>query len=300
MQFLPKEILTHVSQSLAKYQSVVEDIRLWRPKVGLILGTGMGGLANEIKCPIRIPYEQLPGFQPATIAGHQGELLAGWIHDRPVVALNGRSHFYEGRSLNDIQFPVLLLRELGVDLLIIGNASGGINPHYKSGQVMLIRDQLDLMFRNGRLTELPSDGCDGDSSHETGASYISRVVARRHSNPYSPEWIQIAEQIARERNLPIQLGTYAALTGPNYETRAEYRMLKILGADVVGMSTIPEANIACQMGLPVCGLSTITNVARPDVIESTTHDEVIAAVKSAENTLRILILELLRQVRTDE
>lgn len=300
--------LTETRESFERY---VSDPALQQPRFAMILGTGMGGVAEMLGDVISIPYEQLPGFSPATITGHGGELLSGWLNGQPVVAMNGRSHFYEGRTVDQIRYPIWFLQALGVEHLVIGNASGGIHPRFRSGEVMLISDQLDLMFRPAPPVGLPTpadDSSPDDSSPDNSslddsplddslpADLSDRCRATRRHTPYCPTWIEAALRIGRRHNLVLHSGTYAALTGPNYETRAEYRMLRKLGADVVGMSTIPEANLAADLGLSVCGLSTITNVAKPDIIQRTTHDEVIAAVQSAEATLRVLIHELVAEL----
>lgn len=252
------------------------------PEVGLILGTGMGGFASEIQNVLEIPYESITGFQRSTVSGHTGKLLFGQIGRTSVVAMSGRCHFYEGYSIADVCLPILVLKALGIHTLIIGNASGGLNPNFNSGEVMIIRDHLDLMFQGGN-----SLSCD---AAQFPAEYLGRPTRRVC---YSTSLIERAQSIARESNLVLHQGVYAALSGPTYETRSEYRMLRRLGADAVGMSTIPEANMATALGIHVCGLSTITNVARPDVRLKTTHQEVITAVESAEKSLKRLLKELL-------
>ena len=241
----------------------------------------MGGVARAIEEAVEIPYTSLSGFRSSTVSGHAGKLLLGHLGGTAVVAMSGRSHYYEGCSPESIILPVQVLCALGIKKLIVGNASGGINPRFRSGQVMVITDHLDLMFR-GQHGVLPDVTRGGETA--------PRRPAR--GSPYSIRLVQRAQEVARRKNIEIQQGIYAALTGPNYETRSEYRMLRKMGADVVGMSTIPEAMTAASLGVAVCGLSTITNVASPDVLSKTTHEEVITAVNSAEKDLVALISEL--------
>lgn len=274
-------------------ESVPEQLR--HPAIGIILGTGMAKVGQGIEDSVRVPYEQLPGFSQTTIAGHCGELLVGCIDGHPVVALNGRSHFYEGQSVEQIRYPVRFLESIGVQTLVIGNASGGINPRFRSGEVMIIDDHLDLMFRK------PTTGVGEFSSTKHGresknSGALDRLLVQTIREPYSNHLNEKLESIGRKKNLPLHRGIYAAMTGPNYETRAEYRMLKKLGADVVGMSTIPEARVGVELGLDICGLSTITNIAKPDLLQSTSHEEVIEAVSRAEATLTVLISELVREI----
>lgn len=261
-----------------------------RPACGLILGSGMGFLTHVINDCTRIPYERIPGFARTSVEGHSGEMLLGKIAGRSVVALNGRAHVYEGYTLEQIGFPVRVLGRLGCRNLLIGNASGGLNPRMKSGEVMLIDDHLDLMFRPGNFLCCPAD------SHTKSTTEPSVRGFQKNPFRYSTALQQLLQEIARQNDLTLQTGVYAALTGPNYETRSEYRMLRRLGVDAVGMSTIPEADTAVALGIPVAGLSTITNVACPDLIRSTSHQEVIQAVHSAEQTLRALVLGLIERL----
>lgn len=254
---------------------------LQQPKVGLILGTGMGFVSSEIEDPVAIPYGEIPGLQISTVAGHSGCLLFGKMGSTPVVAMNGRSHYYEGYSTAQICFPVQLLHSLGVQSIFIGNAAGGINPGFRSGQVMIIEDHLDLMFKGNNTIGF---------QQEPRLEHTGRLQSI--GKPYSNRLIQRTFEIAKRCDIQLEKGVYAALTGPNYETRSEYRMLGRLGADAVGMSTIPEANTAAKLGIEVCGLSTITNIVKPERILKTSHEEVVAAVESAGKILKTLLGEL--------
>ena len=263
------------------------------PIVGIVLGTGMGSVTSLISEPVRVPYSEIPFFQTSTVEGHAGELVFGRIDSVPIVALNGRCHFYEGYSTDEICFPIEVLCSFQIASLIIGNASGGINPKFKSGEVMLLDDHIDLFFR----TKLEPEVRDGLIAGDTGQTVEWSLFKQA---AYSHRLNQWAACLADENNLVLHRGVYAALTGPNYETRSEYRFLKRIGADVVGMSTIPEANVAVKNGVEVCGLSTITNVANPDVRHTTSHKEVIAAVAIAEKTLLKIVSGLVGRHRVGD
>lgn len=253
----------------------------FRPVTGLILGTGMGTLADDIQSPVVLPYDSIPGFAKSTVSGHAGELILGTLGVTPVVAMNGRCHYYEGFSTTEICFPVQVMNGLGAQSMIVGNASGGLNPKFRSGEVMLIESHLDLMFRGNNSGVI-------EFSHEGLLRPGKRSV-------YDNDQCSLFRRLARRHQLVLHQGVYAALSGPNFETRSEYRMLRKLGADVVGMSTIPEANTAFQLGMKVVGLSTITNVADPDALDKTTHEEVMEAVQAAEQTLKTLLLQVLSE-----
>lgn len=262
------------------------------PIVGIVLGTGMGSITSLISDPVRVPYSEIPFFTTSTVEGHAGELVFGLIDSVPIVAMNGRCHFYEGYSADEICFPIEVLCSFQISSLIIGNASGGINPKFKSGEVMLIDDHIDLFFRTKLESEIREQVSAGDAFKPGAISCFKQPT-------YSRRLCSLAERVAAENNQVMHRGVYAALTGPNYETRSEYRFLKRIGADVVGMSTIPEAIVAASKGIEVCGLSTITNVANPDVRQETSHEEVIAAVAVAEKTLSKVVSGLVGRHRFD-
>jgi purine-nucleoside phosphorylase len=255
-----------------------------KPAVGIILGTGLGGVAEELSAPISIDYQELPGFVPPTATGHRGRLTLGHAAGVPVAALEGRLHRYEGHSSEVIGFPMRLLHRLGIGTLIVTNASGGLNPLYEMGDLLVIADHINLMWRG---LGLPRD---------LMASGDRRPFA---SQLYDPDLIARMREVARRENASAHCGVYLGVTGPNYETRAEYRCFRRLGADAVGMSTVPEVVTAAGLGLRVLGLSTITNVCRPDALGTTGGDEVVAAAAEAEPRLRRVILELLRTMAGD-
>lgn len=242
-----------------------------KPEVAILLGTGMGPLVGNINAAVTIDYEEIPGFHRPTAPGHSGKLVCGHLQGAATIVMQGRWHSYEGRSANEVTHPVRLFRRLGARMLIITNASGGLNPGYASGEVMLIDDHINLMGKKG-------------------SEFLSSSGPRsRFSSPYSLGRIEQAQAIARKNDFVAHRGVYAAMTGPNYETRAEYRMLRRLGADVVGMSTVPEAIAAANEGLEVLGISVVTNLFRDDAPHRTTAEEVIYDATLALPSVRAII-----------
>ncbi|HUK21100.1 MAG TPA: purine-nucleoside phosphorylase [Gemmatimonadales bacterium] len=244
------------------------------PEVAVILGTGLGALATEIADATRIPYTEIPGFPIATVESHAGVLLLGRLAGRPVVAMQGRFHRYEGYTLQQIAFPVRVLRALGARLLVVSNACGGMHPLWSPGDLMLIADHINLLGDNPLV---------GPNDESLGPRFPDM------SEPYDPWLREIARRVARERGFTLREGVYVAVTGPNLETRAEYRMLRALGADVVGMSTVPEVITAVHMGMRVLGVSIITDQCLPDALAPTTVERIIAVARDAEPHLTALI-----------
>jgi len=251
-----------------------------RPRAGIILGTGLGNLAGHIDAEAVFPYGQIPHFRPTTAIGHRGQLICGTLASVPVVTMEGRFHAYEGYSLAETTLPVRVLKRLGVRLLIVSNASGGMNPYFQPGQIMVIDDHINLM---------PGNPLVGTHDSALGARYPDM------RSPYDPRLIEAALRIARRRNIVMHRGVYVAVLGPNYETRAEYRFLRRIGGDVVGMSTVPEVIVAAQEGLGVLALSTITNVCLPDALDPTAAEDVVAAAEPAEASMREIVREILVQ-----
>ncbi|HUQ71457.1 MAG TPA: purine-nucleoside phosphorylase [Planctomycetaceae bacterium] len=254
-----------------------------KPQVGIILGTGLGGFAKQVDAEAVIGYETIPHFPRSTAIGHRGQFVCGTIGGLGVVTMEGRFHLYEGYSAQQITLPVRVMKALGIELLIISNASGAVNPEYKPGDVMVIDDHINLMGANP-LT--------GPNVETLGPRFPDL------SRPYDPVLIERALQIAKAEQFVAHRGVYVALSGPNYETRAEYRFLRMIGGDVVGMSTVPEVIVAAHMKLPVLALSTITNVALPDSTQQPTdgHD-VINVAALAETKVRKIVLGILDDVR---
>jgi purine-nucleoside phosphorylase len=268
------ELITQIAAAAS------EICRRWecRPKVGIILGTGLGNFAREVRAEAVLAYEEIPHFVRSTAIGHKGQLVCGRIGDVPVLTMEGRFHFYEGYSLAAITLPVRVMKALGVELLIISNASGGLQPHYSPGDVLVIEDHINLMGTNPLV---------GANDARLGPRFADLC------RPYDPDLIRQALEIARRENFSAYRGVYVAVSGPNYETRAEYRFLRRIGADVIGMSTVPEAIVAAQIGLRVVALSVITNVCLPDAVARTDGESVVAAARGAEQKMRSLVLGIL-------
>lgn len=249
------------------------------PRAGIILGTGLGGLADRIESAVAIDYEQIPHFPRSTAISHRGRLVCGILEGVPVVTMEGRLHQYEGYSLKQITLPVRVMKALGADLLIATQAVGGMNPYYVLGDVMIIDDHINLMGDNPLI---------GVNDDRLGPRFPDM------SAPYTPELIAVGQEIARQANFPVQRGVMVAVTGPNLETRAEYRFLRMIGADVVGMSTVPEVIVAVHSGMRVFGLSVVTDMCLPDTLKPTVVEEIIAVANSAEPKLRTLVLGILK------
>jgi purine-nucleoside phosphorylase len=245
-----------------------------RPEVGIILGTGLGGLADEIQDGVPIPYQEIPGFPLSTVESHAGRLLVGRMGNRAVVAMQGRFHRYEGYDLADVTFPVRVLRALGAGTLIVSNACGGMNPLWAPGDLVLLSDHINLLGDNPLV---------GLNDERLGPRFPDM------SDPYDPELRALARAAALELGLILREGVYVAVPGPSLETRAEYRMLRTLGADVVGMSTVPEIIVAAHSGMRALGISIITDQCLPDALEPADIGKIIATAARAEPALTRLI-----------
>jgi len=251
-----------------------------KPHAGIILGTGLGNLASAIEGPVTIPYADIPHFPRSTAIGHKGQLVCGTLAGLPLVAMQGRFHFYEGYPAWQITLPVRVIKALGAGLLVVSNASGGLNPQYRSGDVMIIDDHINLMWANPLI---------GINDESLGPRFPDM------SRPYDRELIDRAMAIARRENFVAHCGTYVAVAGPNYETRAELRFLRKIGGDVVGMSTVPEVLVAVHAGLRVLAISTVTNECRPDTPTATSGEEVVAIGASAEHKVRAIVMGILAE-----
>ncbi|TWU25599.1 purine-nucleoside phosphorylase [Bythopirellula polymerisocia] len=266
-------------------QAAAEAIRKqWdqTPRAGIILGTGLGGFADRIEGAVAIDYEDIPNFPRSTAVSHRGRFVCGTLEGVPVMAMEGRFHQYEGYPLKQITLPVRVMKALGAELMIVTHAVGGLNPYYVPGDVMIIDDQINLMGDN------PLVGVNDD---RLGPRFPDM------SAPYTPELIVLGQEIARKGNFPVQRGVMVAVTGPNLETRAEYRFLRQIGADVVGMSTVPEVIVAVHSGMRVFGLSVVTDMCLPDNLKPAVVEEIIAVANSAEPKLRSLVLGVLAHER---
>jgi len=249
-----------------------------KPRVGIILGTGLGGVAQQIDCEAALDYEAIPHFPRSTAISHAGQLVCGRLVGVPLVAMEGRFHAYEGYSHRQITFPVRVMRALGAELLIVSNASGGMNPQYARGDIVVIEDHVNLMHGNPLV---------GPNDERLGPRFPDM------SAPYDPLLIERALRIARREDFTAHKGVYVAVTGPNLETRAEYRFLRCIGADVVGMSTVPEVIVAVHAGMRVLGLSVVTDMCLPDALKPAQIDEILAAAAEAEPKLRKIVLGIL-------
>jgi len=256
------------------------------PSVGLILGTGLGGLADSIQADEMIEYDQVPHFPRSTAIGHRGRLVCGYLEQVPVIAMQGRCHLYEGYSWEQVTLPVRIMKALGVRSVVITNASGGLNTGFQSGDVMVMEDHIDLMFRS------PAGWLGNPGNNRPVMTRGSRGARSRYDSQARAAALTAARRIGARAHA----GTYVALTGPTYETRAEYRMLRKLGGDAVGMSTVPEAMMATHLELRILALSIITNVAAPDVLGTVSGEEVVAAAESAGSHVQQVIAEVLPQM----
>jgi len=249
------------------------------PRVGIILGSGLGGMSSAMTEAVSIPYESIPHFARSTAHGHAGQLVCGLLEGVPVLVMEGRMHAYEGYPLAQITFPIRVLKRLGAKQLVITNAGGGLNPQFRSGDLMVIDDHINLMNDNPLI---------GINDERLGPRFPDM------SAPYTPALVDRALTVARRENFAAHRGVYVAVTGPNLETRAEYRFLRGIGADVVGMSTVPEVIVAVHAGLAVLGISVVTDMCLPDALEVATVEKILAVAKSAEPKLRAIILDAVR------
>jgi purine-nucleoside phosphorylase len=270
------ELYDQIQESVKEIQKTAS----MTPKVGIILGTGLGALAHEIKEPKIIPYGNIPHFPLSTVESHAGELVFGKLGNTPVVAMKGRFHRYEGYTLQQVTFPVRVMKALGIKFLLVSNACGGMNRAYHPGDLMIIEDHVNLMGDNPLI---------GKNDDRLGPRWPDMI------EPYSKELIAFAEKIAWEKQIPLQKGVYVAVTGPNLETRAEYRWLSNF-ADVVGMSTVPEVIVAVHSGLKVLGISVVTDKCVADTLEPADIQKIIKHAQEAEPKLTVLMKEVASQL----
>lgn len=249
-----------------------------KPEVGIVLGTGLGNLADEIQVETTIPYSEIPNFPVSTVVGHKGQLVFGTLNGKSVVAMQGRFHFYEGYTMKELTFPIRVLQYLGIKFLVLSNASGGVNPGFAVGDIMIIRDHINLMGNNPLL---------GKNDDDLGPRFPDM------SEAYDKNLIKKAEEIAAKHQIKVQKGVYAAVTGPCFETPSEYKYMHVIGADCVGMSTVPEVIVARHGGLPVFAVSIITDLGVEGKIVEISHEEVIQAANAAEPKMTLIIKELI-------
>jgi len=249
------------------------------PDYGIILGTGLGNLVEKINIEISIPYDDIPNFPVSTVEGHSGELIFGTIGDRKVLAMRGRFHYYEGWTMEQTVFPVRVMKYLGVEELIVSNASGGVNADFKVGDIMIITDHINM---------IPEHPLRGKNEERFGPRFVDM------HEPYCKKMISKMEGVASKLDVKVHKGIYLALQGPTFETPAEYKMVKILGADAVGMSTVPEVIVAKHMGMTCFGVSVITDLGVEGIVESVSHEEVQKVAKIAEKVVGRLVEEFVK------
>ncbi len=254
------------------------DIGLDKPEIGIVLGTGLGGIVKMINIEKKIPYHDIPNFPVSTVSGHSGTLIYGELSGKKVVAMQGRFHYYEGWEMTEVTFPIRVMKLLGIEKLMVSNACGGVNPEFKVGDVMIITDHINMM---------PEHPLRGENEERFGPRFVDM------HQPYSLKMIRLMKSIAIENKINVKEGVYLALQGPTFETPAEYRMVKLMGADAVGMSTVPEVIVAKHMGMECFGLSVITDLGIEGKIEEVSHEAVQIAAKSSENMISKLVEEFI-------
>jgi len=275
---MQENLLQKINKAAKYLQAVTNN---YSPEVGIILGTGLGGLAKEIDEAYSISYEEIPYFPVSTVEGHSGRLIFGTLSGRKVVAMQGRFHFYEGYSMVEVTFPVRVMKYMGIKLLIVSNASGGVNPDFKVSDLMIITDHINLF---------PEHPLRGKNYDELGPRFPAMNEA------YDKKFIALLEQIAKEENIEVKKGVYVGLQGPTFETPAEYGYVRAIGGDAVGMSTVPEVIVARHMGIPVAAMSIVTDLGGPDIAFEVSHEEVQQAASIAEPKMTHIIKIFLQKV----
>lgn len=273
--------MTNILETMSKAREYIRTITDTVPETGIVLGTGLGALAREIEVEAEIPYHDIPGFVMSTVESHSGKLIIGNLSGRPVIAMQGRFHYYEGFSMQEITFPVRVMHAMGARSLVISNAAGGMNPEFDKGDLVLIRDHINLLGDNPLI---------GVNEPELGPRFPDM------SRPYSNRLMDLARQVAAERDIRLREGVYVAVAGPSLETAAEYRFLRMIGADMVGMSTVPETIVAVQMGMEVLGVTIVSDLCIPDALAPVGIEEIIAVCERAEPKLTQLIRDVLRSM----
>lgn len=259
----------------------LKDIGIVHPELGIVLGTGLGGIVKMIEVEKKIVYHDIPNFPVSTVTGHSGTLIYGTLAGKSVVAMQGRFHYYEGWEMQEVTFPIRIMKFLGIDKILVSNASGGVNPVFEVGDIMIITDHINMM---------PEHPLRGENEDRFGPRFVDM------HEPYSWKMIELMRTIALESNIKVQEGVYLALQGPTFETPAEYRMVKLMGADAVGMSTVPEVIVAKHMGMECFGLSVITDLGVEGKIEEVSHEAVQEAAKASEEKISKLVKEFVSRL----
>src|ERR1700761_3893958 len=270
-----RTMLNNIMNTARYIKSRIND---FEPEVGIILGTGLGGLVKEIEVEKQLMYSNIPDFPISTLEFHSGKLIFGMLAGKKVVAMQGRLHYYEGYSMQQITLPVRVMKMLGIKTLLVSNASGALNPDFKKGDLMVIEDHINLQPHNPLI---------GRNESELGPRFPDM------SEPYKKDMIAKALNIAKENNITCHKGVYVAVTGPNLETRAEYKYLRIIGGDAVGMSTVPEVVVANHMGLPVFAISVLTDEGFPDILQPVSVEEILAVAHEAEPKMTLILKKLI-------
>lgn len=249
-----------------------------QPEIGIVLGTGLGGIVNMIKVEKKIDYHDIPNFPVSTVRGHSGTLIYGQLSGKSVIAMQGRFHYYEGWAMEEVTFPIRVMKLLGIEKLMVSNACGGVNPDFEVGDVMIITDHINMM---------PEHPLRGENDDRFGPRFVDM------HEPYSWKMIETMRAVAKDNSIKVHEGVYLALQGPTFETPAEYRMVKLMGADAVGMSTVPEVIVAKHMDIDCFGLSVITDLGLEGKIEEVSHEAVQLAAKSSEKIISRLVEEFI-------
>jgi purine-nucleoside phosphorylase len=273
--------MTQLYEQIQEAAAAVRSRWKGQPRAGIILGTGLGGLTEEIADRTDIPYADLPHFPHSTAPTHKGQFVCGQLGGKGVVAMEGRFHYYEGYSLKQITLPVRVMKALGISVLIVSNACGGMNPQHSRGDILAIEDHINLLGDNPLI---------GPNDDRLGPRFPDMC------HPYDRQLLDAVRRIALEEKIVLQQGVFVAVPGPNLETRAEYRFLRAAGADVVGMSTVPEVIVAVHCGLRTLGLSIITDMCLPDALEPVKLEEIIATANAAEKKMRVLVRRVMEEL----
>lgn len=272
------DLKQHIQESV----KAIRKIDKTKAAVGIVLGTGLGGLAGKIKVSAKINYADIPHFPVSTVDAHASELIVGTLSGKSVIALSGRFHYYEGYTMQEVTFPIRVLKALGVKTIFVSNACGGLNPQFKAGDIMIIEDHINFMGDSPLI---------GPNDDTLGPRFPDMC------EPYSKKLIALAESVALDLKIPVKKGVYLGCSGPALETRAEYRMMRIMGADVVGMSTVPEVIVAVHCGLQVLGLSVITDECMPDALEPANIEKIIAIANKAEPALAKIVSDCIGKMK---
>ncbi len=270
-------MLENIKKTAQYLNSKIETM----PKTAIILGSGLGNLVEHITEKVEIPYEEIPHFPLSTVEGHSGKLIFGKLGTKPVLAMQGRFHYYEGYDMKQVTFPVRVMRELGIETLFVSNAAGGMNPNFKVGDLMIITDHINLF---------PEHPLRGKNHNELGVRFPDM------SEAYSHRLVGMALDIAAKNQIEVQQGVYVGTSGPTFETPAEYKYFRIIGGDAVGMSTVPEVIVARHGGMEVFAISVITDLGVEGIVEKCSHEEVQIAAEAAQPKMSLIMKELIEQI----